>query len=210
MSVLTGFFHTLILVLVVSGAEKLLRPSSAAAALRSAKMVPSLAAPVRTSLLLSRLLGITEIAIAAVALLLAERSFAERPLINELGGPLLVASAFIGFNLFISRLTAHDDGASCGCFGNASAPAGKAHRRFNGAAAAILIATGITSAVQGQTPTVQLLLDQGLAAILLYLVVVSTGVIMFILGPSLLAELAPQTQPAGPDQLFRITDRLTQ
>ena len=121
-SALAGPVFALAALLGFAGVQKLAWPSSTAAALRSAGL-PS-------SELLGRLVGVTEIVVAAIALAYGNRLSA-----------LLLALTYAAFTAFSWRLVAGADAASCGCFGQTEAPTTRLHVALNAIATAVCVAT---------------------------------------------------------------------
>lgn len=173
MPLLLGPFHVVLLVLLISGVHKLLRPAAAAEALKASGLVTGSG---RTSL--SRLLGATEVSCALVAFL--------APSVLSATG---VAAVFSGFMWFVYRLRGIDSTAGCGCFGSSTAPPGAAHQWFNAGAAAVALTVAATVALSPALPEIELVTEQGLGAMAAYLVAASIGASLFLNGPTLLAEL---------------------
>ena len=211
MKVLLGPFHILLVVLLLSGADKLLRPTGAAAALRSAQLVPGAAASsVRRSLVMARGLGLAEIGASILALTAASATSALWP---SAASALLVGLIFLGFTWFVRRLASKDDAASCGCFGVSTTPPGPAHRWFNLIAVALSIATAVAVVVSGQTPSIATIGDAGASVWIPYLVATVATANLFLLGPSLLAELAAAPESNANDhrstRTFSVTEALS-
>jgi len=122
--VLAGPVFALAALLGFAGVQKLAWPSSTASALRSAGL-PS-------SDLLGRLVGVTEIVIAAIALAYGNRLSA-----------VLLAVTYAAFTAFSWRLVAGADAASCGCFGQTEAPTTRLHVALNAIATAACVAAAI-------------------------------------------------------------------
>ena len=118
MSALAGPVFALAALLGFAGVQKLAWPASTAAALRSAGL-PS-------SALLGRLVGVTEIVVAALALAFG----------NRLTAALLVV-VYGAFTAFSWRLASSGDAASCGCFGQTEAPTTYLHVALNAVATAV-------------------------------------------------------------------------
>lgn len=118
MSALAGPVFAFAALLAFAGVQKLAWPRSTATALRAAGL-PS-------SDLAGRVLGLTEIVVAAVAL--------------AFGSPITAGLLFLlygAFTLFSWRLAAGSDAASCGCFGQTEAPATSLHVALNAIAALV-------------------------------------------------------------------------
>lgn len=212
MTVLIGPFHTLLVVLFLSGTDKLVRPDGAARAMRSAKLVPGVGlSALRRSRLLARSLGATEVGLAiaplAVSWLAAESS------VLAISAALAVAVAvmFVGFVWFVVRLTAQDSTAGCGCFGVASVPPGTADQLFNLAAAAIAVSSAAVVNVSSASLGLGPIADHGVSVAALYGVVVAAAAVMFLVGPSLLTGLKPPeaVHDSGVAHSFRITEGLS-
>lgn len=124
MTGVAGPFFAAVALLGAAGAVKVLRPRSTAQALRSAGFP---ATP-----LWGRLLGITEMVVVLVTVLVGGRVTA-----------LAVAAFYLGFAAFTARLLLLAGDTSCGCFGEADAPATPVHVALNlsAAVAAALAAT---------------------------------------------------------------------
>jgi hypothetical protein len=124
MTGIAGPFFAAVALLGAAGLAKVLRPLSTAKALRSAGI------PARPGW--GRLLGVAELAVAAIALFV--------------GGPvaaLLVAAFYLGFAAFTARLLILANDTSCGCFGDEEAPASPIHVALTlTAAAAAALAVG--------------------------------------------------------------------
>lgn len=212
MTVLIGPFHTLLVVLFLSGTDKLVRPDGAARAMRSAKLVPGVGlTALRRSRILARGLGATEVSLAVAPL--AASWLAAESSVGAVSAALAfsVALMFIGFVWFVVRLTAQDSTAGCGCFGVASVPPGTAHQLFNLAAAAIAVSSAAVALVTSKSLGFGPIADHGVSVIALYGVVVLAAAVMFLVGPSLLTGLKPPepAHDAGAAHSFRITERLS-
>ncbi len=212
MTVLIGPFHTLLVVLFLSGTDKLVRPDGAARAMRSAKLVPGVGlSALRRSRLLARSLGATEVGLA-IAPLVASRLAAESSVVAiSAASAFAVALMFIGFVWFVVRLTAQDSTAGCGCFGVASVPPGTAHRLFNLAAVAIAVSSAVVVLVTSESLGLGPIADHGVGVSALYGLVVLAAAVMFLVGPSLLTGLKPPeaVHDLGTAHSFRITERLS-
>ena len=174
MTLLLGPFHVVLLVLLISGADKIFRPRAAGEALKASGLATGSA---RVSL--GRLLGLVEVSCAAAAFL----------------GPspvtaLAVAAVFSGFIWFVHRLRTTDATAGCGCFGSSTTPPGVAHQLFNSVAVSVALAAVITMAVSAARPEIQLVRAEGLAVLGAYLAAALVGAMLFLNGPTLLADMA--------------------
>ncbi len=123
MTGVAGPFFAAVALLGVAGVVKVLRPRSTAQALRSAGFP---ATP-----WWGRLLGITEVVVVLAAVLAGGRVTA-----------LAVAACYLGFAVFTARLLLLAGDTSCGCFGEADAPATPVHVALNLAAA---VAAGLAA-----------------------------------------------------------------
>jgi hypothetical protein len=113
MSPLAGPFFASALLLAVAGGLKVVRPRSAAHALRSAGLPGTV--------LLARVLGVVEIVIAVAAIALGGRLTAA-----------LVAVCYLGFAGFVVQLRRRAGAqADCGCFGAEASPASPVHVALN-------------------------------------------------------------------------------
>jgi hypothetical protein len=138
MSVLAGPVFAFAALLAFAGVQKLAWPAATATALRAGGL-PS-------SELAGRLLGLTEIVVAAVAL--------------AFGTPVsagLLALIYGAFTLFSWRLASGSDVASCGCFGQTDAPTTGLHVGLNAVttvvcAAAVIWPTGSVTDVLADQP----------------------------------------------------------
>ncbi|MEO9165257.1 MAG: MauE/DoxX family redox-associated membrane protein [Aquihabitans sp.] len=134
MSPLAGVLFSAAIVLGVAGVAKVMTPDGTRVALRTVGL-PSGRWAVR-------LLGIVELAITAVALVVAGRI-----------GATLVALTYLGFAGFSALLLARSRGsASCGCFGGTDSPVTRIHVILNVIIAAA-VATGIGYPVPGVADT---------------------------------------------------------
>ncbi len=212
MTVLIGPFHTLLVVLLLSGVDKLARPDGAALAMRSAKLVrgDGLTAR-RRSRWLARGLGTTEVGVAIAPLVVSW--FVPKPLIVGISAALgfAVALVFAGFVWFVARLTMQDSTAGCGCFGVASSPPGISHQVFNLTAVAIGASSVLAVLVSSESLGLATIADRGPGVGFLYGVVVLASAVMFLLGPSLLTGLKPPETVVGvgATPTFRITEGLS-
>lgn len=166
----TALLHLVAVALVISGIDKLRSPRPAGQALRDA----GVAVPGRWGTAAAGLvLGAVEVGLGAVALLA--------------GGPVAaaaVATLYLGFASFVLRLRSRDDTAGCGCFGASSAPPGRAHLLLDLGAAA-----GAVVAVFVQTDTLIDVVRDGAPVAVPYIVLLTTGGALLLLGPALFAAL---------------------
>lgn len=195
MAILIGVFHTLLVVLAVSGTHKLLRPTPASAALRSASLVPGQKSNLnRNSRRMARAVGLTEIAVAVQGLAVPQMAPE-----TDVGAALNAASAdvvaltFGIFILFVAHLRVVDPDAGCGCFGAATAPPGRTHQQFNIAAFVVSAATGSVAAFTSQSQSLSLVTDGGLTVILPYAAALIVAAAVFLHGPALMADLRAAT-----------------
>jgi hypothetical protein len=124
MSALAGPVFAFAALLAFAGVQKLAWPGGTAAALRAGGL-PS-------SDLAGRMLGLTEVVVAALALAFG----------NLLTAGMLVL-LYGGFTIFSWRLVAGADAASCGCFGQTEAPTTSLHVALNAIAALVCGAAAI-------------------------------------------------------------------
>ncbi len=198
MDPLIGVFHTLLFVLLLSGTDKILRPDRASEALRAARLVPGPAARrVGRSRFLARCLGAIEV-VTAVGVAFGPSSGP-----RAIAGVLWVGVVFAGFVWFVTRLASIDATAGCGCFGPSSAPPGPAHRRANLAAVAVAVTTAIVAIVTDAGPHLSAVTDRGPTVWLPYVATVWGAALLFLLAPSLLADLAAARR-GGPDPAHRV------
>ncbi len=186
MSILSGPFSTLLAALLLSGADKLLRPDAAARALATAGLIPGPSSrQLRTGRAIARVLGVVEVAAgvgAAYSLLVLEATDAR--LVSAVVG---VALVYLGFAWFLRRIEAVSPGASCGCFGSGSA-SGALHIIANLAAAALAVATAVTIVVAPSDQSLRQLLGSDLTVVPL-VAAAFTGGLMLLLTPSLVADV---------------------
>jgi hypothetical protein len=103
---------------------------------------------------------------------------------------LTVAFVFCMFIWFVRRLRQIDSTAGCGCFGSSTAPPGVTHHVFNAVAAGIAVGAAASMAFASLKPDLQLVATDGLGTLAAYLVTIVVGALLFLNGPTLLAELA--------------------
>lgn len=169
MTALAAPLHLLALVLVVSGIQKLLAPSAAAAAMADAR----LPVPWRGRRITGIALGAVETATGVVALAV----------------PHALAAAWLGvFYLalagFVLLLRSRDADAGCGCFGAASTPPGAAHLVLNGVAAVTAFAIAIAG-----VPDIVEVVDDGAVVSAAYLLLLAIGASLLLVAPALSAEV---------------------
>lgn len=162
--------HLLAVVLVVSGIQKLVAPSAAAAAMADAR----LPLPWRGQPATGVALGVVEVATGVLALAVPNR----------------LAAAWLGlFYLalagFILLLRSRDADAGCGCFGAATTPPGTAHLVLNVGAAL----TGLGVAVAG-VPDIVDVVDDGILVAAAYVVLLAIGSGLLLVAPALSAEIS--------------------
>jgi hypothetical protein len=168
--VLAAPLHLLALVLVVSGIQKLVAPSAAAAAMADAR----LPLPWRGRPATGIALGAVEVATGALALAVPNR----------------LAAAWLGaFYLalagFVLLLRSRDADAGCGCFGAATSPPGTAHLVLNVVAA--LAAFGIAAA---GVPDIVDVVDDGIVVASAYVLLLTIGAALLLVAPALTAEIS--------------------
>ena len=171
MSALAGPVFALAALLGFAGVQKLAWPASTAAALRSAGL-PS-------SPLLGRLVGVSEIVVAALALAFG----------NRLTAALLVV-VYGAFTLFSWRLASSADAASCGCFGQTEAPTTALHVALN-AVATVVCGAAVIWPTGGVT---DVLADQPLAGVPFVALTVVAAWLWY-----LMLEVVPDLQAAMAD-----------
>lgn len=168
MSALAGPLHLVALVLVVSGAQKVVAPGPAAQAMRDA----GLPVPVRATWT-GVVLGVVEAA-CGLAVFAAPHP----------ASALALGAFYLALAGFVLLLRSRDATASCGCFGAASTPPTTAHLVLNVVAAA----TALTAAAIG-VPDVVDLLDEGAGVALPYATLVVAGAGLLLLAPALLGQI---------------------
>lgn len=167
MPVLSGPYHLICLVLVVSGATKLAAPNPPVAAMRSARL------PVPAGPTAGIVLGAVEITVGLAAFAAPGPASAAA-----------VAVFYVALVAFVVRLRAVDAEAGCGCFGASSTPPGALHVVLNVASAAIAGAVSAT-----EVPDLAGVADEGIVVLAGYLVVLAVGAGLVLLAPALLAAL---------------------
>lgn len=169
MSALAGPLHLVALVLVVSGAQKVVAPAPAAQAMRDA----GLPVPRRATAAAGVALGLVEAATGLAVFAAPHRAAAA-----WLGAFYL---ALAGFVLLLRR---RDATAGCGCFGAASTPPTAAHVVVNLLAAAVAIAASAAG-----VPDVVDVLDEGAGTAVAYAALVVTGAGLALAAPALLGQI---------------------
>jgi len=171
MSALAGPLHLVALVLVVSGAQKLVRPQPAARAMASA----GLPVPARSHAVVGTALGAAEAATGLAVFAAPHRLSAA-----------WLAAAYLALAGFVVALRRRDATAGCGCFGSADTPPTTAHIASNLLAAAIAAAAAVVG-----VPDVLDVVDEGLGVAVPYVALVAGGAALVLLAPVLLAALDP-------------------
>lgn len=167
---IAGPLHLLAVVLIVSGAAKLLDPAPASAAMRDA----GLPVPFRGRPVTGIALGAVEVGIGLIALAVPAWWAAS-----------LLGAVYLGFAGFILRLRAQDGDASCGCFGSSSTPPGAAHLVLNIAAVAVA-----TVAVVGGVPDIVEVFDDGIGVAVPYVALLAIGAATLLVAPALSAQIS--------------------
>lgn len=178
MSALAGPLHLVALVLVISGAQKVLDPAPPTQAMRDAGMplVP------RRGTWPGRALGVVE---AATGLAVVATPWT--------GAGIWMAAFYVALAGFVVLLRRRDDTAGCGCFGATSAPPTRLHVVANLAAAAVAVAAAAIG-----MPDVVDVVDEGVGVAVPYVVLVVTGAWLVLVGPSYFASATtPPTEPSG-------------
>lgn len=162
--------HLLALVLVVSGIQKLVAPSAAAAAMADAR----LPLPWRGRPATGVALGAIEVATGVLALAVPNRLAAA-----------WLGAFYLALGGFVLLLRARDADAGCGCFGAATTPPGTAHLVLNVAAAAT--AFGIAAA---GVPDIVDVVDDGPVVAAAYVLLLTIGAAVLLVAPALTAEIS--------------------
>ncbi|HEX4902846.1 MAG TPA: MauE/DoxX family redox-associated membrane protein [Acidimicrobiales bacterium] len=193
MSALAGLLHLTALVLVASGAQKVVQPLPAARAMATA----GIRLPGRLHPLAGRTLGLGEAA-TGLAVFAAPHPVS--------AGWLGIA--YVALAGFVVALRRRDADAGCGCFGAASTPPTTAHVVLDLAAAAVALGTAFTG-----VPDVVDVLDEGAGVAVPYALLVVLGATLVLLAPTLLAAVRPTgradpvpafgPRPAGPPGALR-------
>lgn len=183
MSVTTAVVHLLAVVLVLSGAQKVVSPAAAQQAMRDADL------PLGGRAGTGRMLGALEMTVGLVALV-----------VSVWWAAVAVAFVFGCFAAFVQRLRAVDDTAGCGCFGASSTPPGTAHLVSNLLAVVFLLGAAMTG-----YDDVLAVADDGLAAAVLYPLLLAVGAGLVLVAPAVLADLADARQGGRPTRSFSIT-----
>ena len=170
MTALAGPLHMLAVVLMVSGAAKIMSPAPAAAAMHDA----GLPLPLRGRPVTGIGLGVSEASVGVVALA-----------VPTWWAATALGVAYLSFAAFVLRLRSRDGNAGCGCFGSSSAPPGTAHLVLNLSAAAVALA-----AVIAGVPDVVDVFDEGVAVAVPYVALLAIGAGTLLAAPPLSAEIA--------------------
>lgn len=173
MSALAGLLHLVALVLVVSGAQKVVRPAPAAAAMVSAgvRVPPRLHAAAGTAL------GVGEAATGLAVF----------------AAPTPAAAAWLGLAYlalagFVLLLRRRDSGAGCGCFGAATTPPTHVHVALDLVAAVVAFTAATTD-----VPDIVEVVQEGAGVAVPYAVLLGVGAALVLLAPALLAGVRPGT-----------------
>jgi hypothetical protein len=177
MSALAGPLHLVALVLVVSGAQKVVRPLPAAQAMVSA----GFPVPARRHALAGTLLGIAEAGTGLAVFAAPHRASAAA-----------LAVVYLALAGFVVVLRRRDAGAGCGCFGAADTPPTATHVVSNLVAAGVALAAAVVG-----VPDVVDVVDEGMGVAVPYAALVVVGATLVLLAPVLLAALAPPATTAG-------------
>ena len=178
MSALAGPLHLVALVLVISGAQKVIDPGPPTQAMRDAG-VPMLP---RRGTWPGRALGVVE---AATGLAVITTPWP--------GASLWMGAFYLALAGFVVLLRRRDDTAGCGCFGASSAPPTRLHVIANLVAAAVAVAAPIAG-----MPDIVDVVAEGIGIAVPYGVLVVTGASLVLVGPSFFASATtPPSQPAG-------------
>ncbi len=196
MSILSGLFSMLLVALLLSGADKLWRAAAAASALLGARLVPGrTAARGRHARRMARFLGLGEVVIGAAAgLAVLQPPPAD---VAPALGALVVGLAFAAFAWFVHRIQAANPGGSCGCFGGGST-SGPLHLAANVGAAAVGLAVSARSILGAHDRQVRETLADPATAIP-FVAVVLLASVMFLMVPSLVADLRRASEGSGGD-----------
>ena len=186
MSALAGPLYVVTGVLLVAGLAKVTTPSPTATALRILR-VPS-------PLIAARVLGVTEIVLAAAAILTGAAVLWA-----------LVAVAYAAFTVFVLwALQADEAVGSCGCFGQEDTPPTPGHAAFNAAAAAL---AGLAIADPVRLDAFDGSAFEGILLGVLVLTGVSLSVLSMTRLPRLLALVHGTAAPSVPT--FAVTDTVS-
>ncbi|MEZ5376676.1 MAG: hypothetical protein R2733_09215 [Acidimicrobiales bacterium] len=195
MSILSGLFATLLVALILSGADKLRRPAGAGRALLTARLVSG--PPQRRfarAKWSARFLGLIEVAVgSAVAVVFLSTSVADTWRVVGSGG---VAMLYLGFSWFLRRVESIDPGASCGCFGNASVT-GPLHLVANLVAVAVSTVMALLVSLGADTSVLGDELAAGTRIVPLTAAIV-VAALLFLLTPSLVTDLRRAQRPTTP------------
>jgi hypothetical protein len=184
---LTGPFHLLVVVLLVSGAGKLVRPSPAADAMDDAR----LPLPLRGRPVTGQALGAVEIAVGSAALAAPAWWSAAA-----------VGVVYAGFAGFVWLLRSRGGDAGCGCFGASSTPPGRPHLVLDLAAAAVGAAVAVAGA-----PDIVDVFSEGPGVAVPYLTLLAVGAAVVLTGPALVTEIARTRTASLPRTLAPVAGR---
>jgi len=177
-SALAGPLHLVALVLVISGAQKVIDPAPPTQAMRDAG-VPLLP---RRGTWSGRVLGVVE-ALTGLAVITSPWPAAG----------LWMGTFYLALAGFVVLLRRRDATAGCGCFGATSAPPTRLHVVSNLLAAAVAVAAALVG-----MPDIVDVMDEGVGIAAPYGVLVLTGAWLVLVGPSYFASAtSPPTHPAG-------------
>jgi len=168
-SALAGPLHLVALILVISGAQKVVAPRAAAVAMGDA----GLPLAGRDRPWTGIVLGIVEAGTGLAIFALPDRATAA-----------WLGVAYLGLAAFVIVLRRRDATAGCGCFGAASAPPTNAHVALDLAAAVVALGAAVVG-----VPDIVDVLDDGAAVAVPYVLLVVTGAGLALLAPALFAQL---------------------
>lgn len=174
MSALAGLLHLVALALVVSGAQKVIRPAPAAQAMVAA----GLPVPWRHHAAAGAALGVGEAATGLAVFAVPHPATAA-----------WLGVAYLALAGFVVLLRRRDGTAGCGCFGAASTPPTRVHVVLDVAAAAMAFGAALT-----EVPDVVELIDEGAAVAVPYAVLVVLGAGLALAAPALLAAVGPASR----------------
>lgn len=176
-----GPFFAISLIIVLSGALKLIAPQAAETALTSLGLPGGV--------WLVRLIGVGEMALGAAAV-------AEAGAVLAVG----VAVAYLSFAVVAETLRRRDDdGGSCGCFGSADTPPSVVHAGVNVASAVV----AILAVAWPVDDVVSVVADQPAGGLVFVAFVALVAYLVFLLFTALPRLFAP---PAKPVATFRIAN----
>lgn len=187
MSALGGPLHLIALVLVISGAQKIVDPAPSARAMADA----GLPVPRRGRRETGIVLGVVEALTGLATFALPHPATA-----------VWLGAFYLALAAFVVRLRRHDATAACGCFGAASAPPTTAHVVVNALSAALALAAAALG-----VPDLAELLDDGVSAVVPYAILVVTGAALVLLAPGALAQIDDTLHDPAPSE-FRVRPSL--